>query len=230
MRNLIILMLISMMGFAAEAMAAGPPPGGGSANPLQERLDALTEKDRAGLPAENGVEFVGSSMFEGWTGVAAHMAPIPAFNRAIGGSKTADILAHLDQMVLQSKPGVVVLYTGINDVSEGVAPETAAGNILKIMEGIRASLPETEIIYIPMLDTANRPDVAGLITDADTRVGKYAEGNAWVTVLDIRAALVDESGNTRPEFLDGDGAHYNDAAYEAMAGVVKPAVEKIRSR
>jgi lysophospholipase L1-like esterase len=237
-------MMICVMGFAVVAMAAespagGPPAGGvpgegppqgGSANPFQDRLDALAEKDEADPPAKNGVEFVGSSMFEGWTEVAAHMAPMSAFNRAIGGSKTADILSHLDQLVLQYEPKVVVLYSGINDVGEGVSSEAAAENIRKIIEGIQADLPETEVVYIPILDTTNRPNVAELITDANNRVVSYAEGNARVTVVDISAALVNENGDTRPEFLAGDGHHYNETAYEAMARVVKPVVEKIWSR
>jgi lysophospholipase L1-like esterase len=248
MRCLKILVMICVMGIAVVAMAAEPPAGGpptggppaggppeggppsGGGNPFQDRLDALAEKDKARPPAKNGVEFVGSSMFEGWTEVAAHMAPMPAFNRAIGGSKTGDVLAHLDRLVLQYEPRIVVLYSGINDVGEGVSSETAAENIKKIIEGIQADLPGTGIVYIPILDTANRPDVAESITDANSRVREYAEGNHRVTVVDISAALVDEKGNTRPEFLAEDGHHYNEAAYEAMARVVKPVVEEIWSR
>jgi lysophospholipase L1-like esterase len=234
MRFVNIIITICMVGFAVMAMAAGPPgegpPPGGSGDPFQDRLDALAEKDKNNPPAQNGVEFVGSSMFEGWTDVAAHMAPIPAFNRAIGGSKTANILSNLDQLVLQYKPKVVVLYSGINDVSEGVLPETAALNIRKIIEGIQTDFPETRIIYIPILDTSNRPETAGLIEDANNRVKAYAESNTRVIVLDISSALVDKNGNTRPEFLASDGFHYNEAAYEAMAQVVKPVVEKLWSR
>lgn len=234
MRYVKILLMICALGFATGAMAtappAGGPPPGGSANPFQDALDAMADKDKSVPPPKNAVEFAGSSMFEGWSGVASDMAPIPAFNRAIGGSKTADILSHLDQLVLQYKPKVVVLYSGINDVSEGILPETAAENIRKIIEGVQADLPETRIIYIPILNISNQPDSNGLIADANNRVKAFAEGNTRVTILDVSSVLVDENGNTRSEFLTGDGSHFNEAAYEAMALVVKPAVEKIWSR
>jgi hypothetical protein len=228
------LLMICVLGVAMAATAAEPPtgehggpPSGGSANPLQDRLDSLAETDKTDPPAKNGIEFVGSSMFEGWTEVADHMAPMPAFNRAIGGSKTGDILAHLDRLVLQYEPKVVVLYSGINDVSEGITPETAAENIQNIIEGIQADLPETRVVYIPILNTSNRPDSNGLIEDANARIIAYAKGNSRITVLDVSPALVDENGDTRKDFLTDDGSHYNETAYEAMATVVKPAVEAI---
>jgi lysophospholipase L1-like esterase len=199
----------------------------GGGDPFLDRLNALAEKDVSDLPPKNGVEFAGSSMFEGWTEVTAHMAPIPAFNRSIGGSKTADILSHLDQLVLQYEPEVVVLYTGINDVSEGIAPKTAAENIRKIINGIQTALPETHVIYIPALNTGNRPDSESRITDVNRRVNAYAEEDGDVTVLDVGPALVDGNGNTRPELLLDGGTHYNETAYKIMAGVVKPVVEPL---
>jgi len=48
--------------------------------------------------------------------------------------------------------------------------------------------------------------------------------------LDVSSALVDDKGETRQEFLNSDKSHYNSAAYEAMARVVKPVVQKAWSR
>jgi lysophospholipase L1-like esterase len=230
-----MLLVISLIGFgmtaqAADMPAGGPPQGSAGKDPFMERLDAFAAKDKAGPPPNDAVEFAGSSMFEGWTEVTEHMAPIPAFNRAIGGSKTADILKYLDQLVIQYKPDVVVLYSGINDVSEGVSPATAAENIQKIVDAINAGLPETRVIYIAILNASNRPESVELINDANARIKKYAGQNSRMTYLDISSALVDEKGATRKEFLTDDGSHYNSAAYRAMAGAVKPAVQKAMSR
>lgn len=237
MRKAILLVFVCVLGAAMTAMAAGPPAGnhaapptGGSANPFQDKLDALAETDKSDPPAKNGVEFVGSSMLEGWVDVAAHMAPLPAFNRAIGGSKTGDILSHLDPLVLQYEPKVVILYSGINDVSEGVSVTETVENLRNIIGGIQAVLPETRVIYIPMLNTSNRPDTGSMISEANQVMAAYAEKNSRTTLLDVSPALVDQNGDTRPEFLTTDGSHYNDTAYEAMARVVKPAVEEIWSR
>ncbi len=226
-----MLLMIFVMGVGITAMAAGPPAGSPSgersANPFQDRLDNFSVKDKSDPPAKHGVEFVGSSMLEGWSDVTAQMAPFLAFNRAIGGSKTADILSHLDQLVLQYEPRVVVLYSGINDVSEGISSETAAENIQKIIEGILSGLPGTRVIYIAILNTSNRSDSSGPIKDANSRVRTFAEKNPRVTYLDISGALVDGEGNTRSKFLTDDHSHYNTAAYEAMARVVKPVLEDV---
>jgi GDSL-like Lipase/Acylhydrolase family len=224
-------LMIFLIGFGITAQTVempggGPPRGSTGKDPLMERLDVFAAKDKAGMPLSNAVEFAGSSMFEGWTAVTEHMDPMPAFNRSIGGSKTADILKHLDQLIIQYKPKVVVLYSGINDVSEGVSPATAADNIQKIIEAINAGLPGTRVIYIAILNASNRPDSVELINNANARIKEYAAQNPRMAYLDISSALVDDNGATRKEFLDNDRAHYNSAAYDAMAKVVKPAVQK----
>jgi lysophospholipase L1-like esterase len=229
------LLMICFIGFGITALAAdmpagGPPKGGTGKDPFIERLDAFTAKDKAGPPARDSVEFAGSSMFEGWTDVTGQMAPIPAFNRAIGGSKTADILKYLDRLVIQYQPKVVVLYSGINDVSEGVSSASAAENIQNIAETINARLPKTKVIYIAILNASNRTESTNLINDANARIKKYAEQTSHITYLDISSALVDNKGATRKEFLTDDGSHYNASAYEAMAKVVKPVVQNAWSR
>jgi lysophospholipase L1-like esterase len=224
-----LLLMACVMSFGITALAADMPAGSPD-KAFLERLNGLAAKDKASAPPMDAVEFAGSSMFEGWTEVTAHMAPIPAFNRAIGGSKTADILKYLDQLVIQYQPKVVVLYSGINDVSEGVSSAKAVENIQKIIEVINAKLPETQVIYVAILNASNRADSWELINDANASIKKYAEQNSRMTFLDISSALVDGRGATRQEFLTSDQSHYNSAAYEAMAEAVKPAVQKAWSR
>jgi lysophospholipase L1-like esterase len=230
-----ILIMVLMIEFGITAWAEekpgrGFPQGNTGKDPLIERLEGFAAKDKAAQPPKDAVEFTGSSMFEGWTEVAAQMAPAPAFNRAIGGSKTADILKYLDQIVIQYQPKVVVLYSGINDVSEGLTSDAATGNLQKIIEVINTKLPDTRIIYIAMLNAANRPESAGLISDANNRMKKYAGTNPRMIYLDVSPELVDDKGATRREFLNEEGSHYNASAYEAMAKVVKPAVQKAWSQ
>jgi disulfide oxidoreductase YuzD len=227
---MVVLISFGITAQGADMPAGGPPQSNTGKDPFMERLDAFITKDKASHPPTNAVEFAGSSMFEGWTGVAAQMAPMPAFNRAIGGSKTADILKHLDQLVIQYKPKVAVLYSGINDVSEGVSPVAAADNIQRIVEEINAKLPGTHVIYIAILNASNRPDSVELINDANARIKKYSAQNSRMTYLDISPALIDDKGATRKEFLADDGAHYNSAAYEAMSRAVKPVVQNAWSK
>lgn len=227
---MVYVLSFGMTALAADMPAGGPPPQGSPDMMFVKNLDAIAAKDKAASPPENAVEFAGSSMFEGWTEVAAHMAPMPAFNRAIGGSKTADLLKYLDQLVIRYQPKVVVLYSGINDVSEGVSSETATDNIRKIVEGINAKLPETRVIYVAILNASNRAESVGLINDANSRIKKYAETNTRMTYLDVSSALVDDKGQTRKEFLTDDKTHYNPAAYEAMARIVKPVVQEAWAR
>ena len=74
-------------------------------------------------PPSQPVLFVGSSIFNQWTEVPAHMAPLPAINRAFGGSRTWEVLHYIEDAVLRYRPRLVVYYCGSNDVNAG-APGT----------------------------------------------------------------------------------------------------------
>ena len=58
---------------------------------FQAAIDKYLEGDKTNPPAKGTIEFIGSSIFARWKNVSEQMAPLPVYNRAFGGSRTADI-------------------------------------------------------------------------------------------------------------------------------------------
>ena len=76
-------------------------------------------EEKAGSPQNEGIVFVGSSIFQFWTHLAEQMAPLPVLNRAIAGTVTQDMLDGMEPLVLRYHPRIVVYYCGSNDISSG---------------------------------------------------------------------------------------------------------------
>jgi hypothetical protein len=94
-------------------------------------------------PPTGSILFVGSSVFRLWKGLAAQMAPLPVFNRAFGGSRTHEILAYLDRIILPYRPRLIVYYCGSNDINANVSPVQIAANFKEFVVRVQSQLPDT---------------------------------------------------------------------------------------
>jgi hypothetical protein len=207
-----------------EGMPPGPPPAG-AGDPFPGFLEKFAALDAESTPPEDAILVAGSSIFEAWTDVADHMAPLPAFNRAIGGSKTANILEHADALILQYKPAVVVLYAGINDLSEGVSRGDVESNLTRLVAVINNALPETRIVYAGVIKSHVAPQNWEIIDGANATLQALAANNASLDYIDLSPVLYDESGELLPGMVQKDGLHLEAAAYAEFAKHIKPIID-----
>jgi hypothetical protein len=128
-----LLRLLVSLGLAAAALAQ-------PANPERHAraIDAFLEQDRTAPPPRDAILFIGSSIFRQWSGLTAHMAPLPVFNRSFGGSQTHEILHYMDRIVLPYSPAIIVYYCGSNDINAGASAETIAANYRAFVERVHA--------------------------------------------------------------------------------------------
>jgi hypothetical protein len=91
----------------AQAATAAP---GQAAQEIRfaANIEAFLERDRVSPPPQGGILFIGSSIFRQWADLEADMAPLPAFNRAFGGSRTWEVLHYMDEIVLPYQPRIIV--------------------------------------------------------------------------------------------------------------------------
>src|SRR5688572_4050919 len=99
MRRLRTTALIAILAIATVASAAAQAPAGQTIS-HQAAIATFAEQDRTSPPPKEGILFIGSSIFRQWSNVTEHMAPLPVFNRAFGGSRTWEVLHYMDQVVL----------------------------------------------------------------------------------------------------------------------------------
>ena len=189
-----------------------------------EAIEAYEKADREAPPPQRSILFIGSSIFRLWKGLKEQMAPLPVFNRAFGGSRTHEILAYMDRIVLPYRPRVIVYYCGSNDINANVTPAQIAANFEEFVERVRRELPQTRILFVSINKAPQKMDRWGEVDEANRLVKAYCAKVKGLRYIDVNPALFDAAGAPRMELYLPDKLHFLDPAYEEFTKIVKPVV------
>ena len=210
----------------AHAQAAAAPavatPAPLDLSRFEKAIQAFEQADKASPPPQGGILFVGSSIFRLWTGLQAHMAPLPVINRAFGGSRTAEQLHYMDRIVLPHRPRVIVYYCGSNDVNANESAEAIASRYQEFSERVRKVLPETRVYFASIIKAPQKRDRWDVVEAANARVRDYSARTPGRFFIDLHPALEQAPGQPRMDLYLPDQLHYLPPAYDRMTAVIKP--------
>jgi len=192
----------------------------------QEAIQAYLDADRTSPPPQQGILFIGSSIFRQWTNVSEHMAPLPAFNRAFGGSRTWEILHYMDKVVMPYRPRVIVYYCGSNDVNAGEPASAIVSRFEQFVTRVNAALPSTRIIFVSVNKAPQKRDKWDVVEAINRDVEAIAARSPTVDYVDVNPVLFDAKGEPRMELYRPDGLHFHPPAYDEFAEIVRPAVQR----
>jgi hypothetical protein len=209
---------------AVTAPAARSAPAPLDLSRYEKDIVAFETADRATPPPQGAILFVGSSIFRQWTDLATHLAPLPAFNRAFGGSRTAEQLHYIDRIVLPYKPRVIVYYCGSNDVNAGEPASAIALRYEAFSERVRRALPETRVYFASIIRAPQKRDRWDVVDEANARVREYSARTPGRGYIDLHPALEESPRQPRMDLYQSDALHYLPPAYERMADVVRPII------
>ncbi|MDP1579193.1 MAG: GDSL-type esterase/lipase family protein [Candidatus Didemnitutus sp.] len=186
-----------------------------------------------------GLLFLGDSITAGWQSApdiweryfGAHA---PA-NFGIGGDATQNVLWRIENGELDGiAPRAVVLLIGTNNTAGHTAPEISAA-IGKIVDHIRAKLPETKVLLLaifprgPRVNRDGTPDAwekrMEVIHAVNATLLQLADGER-VHWLDIGHHFLDTAG-TIPAGLMPDQLHLSPAGYQVWAEAMQPTLDAL---
>jgi len=189
-------------------------------------IQRFLDNDKTNPPPKDGIEFIGSSIFRNWTTVAEDMAPLPAFNRAFGGSRTTDVNAYIEKIVLPYKPSIIVYYCGSNDVLDGASGQEIFANFREFEMRVHRALPNTRIYYFAINrapDKRNRWDV---VDQANSLAKQYAYRTANLDYIESNTVLFDAKDEPLTALYKPDGLHFNPPAYVEFTKLIKPVLQR----
>lgn len=183
--------------------------------------------------------FLGDSITEGWAKAPdvwkANYEKFQAANFGIGGDRTEHVIWRVEDGVLKGvKPKVVVLMIGTNNSGEHTGEQIAAAD-KKIVELVRANIPETKVLLLAIFPRGPRKNAAGTIDDATKRMQAIHEANAilaklddgqHVRFLDIGAKFLGADGKI-PDSIMPDQLHPNATGYQIWADAMRPLLEEM---
>jgi len=189
-------------------------------------IEKFLKADSLNPPPQHGILFIGSSIFRQWTQVKEHMAPLPAFNRAFGGSRTHEVLYYMDKIVLPYEPRIIVYYCGSNDIGGGVKPQVVLQNFTAFCEKAKAHLPGTKIFFVSINKSPSRMARWGAMDSANAMIGAYCRSTPNLGFIDVNPVLFDAEGKPRMELYRDDKLHFKEHAYLEFTAVIRPVIEK----
>ena len=150
-------------------------------------------------------------------------------NLGYSGDRTANTLWVVnDSGYLKNlKAKMAVVMIGTNNIGhKRSTPAAAAAGVTKIVEGLRAQLPDTKILLFGVFPRgANAKHIyRKQVAEINKIICKLGDDKN-VFYCDITDKFIDQKGNL-PRTLMPDVLHPNDAGYEVWAQAMMPYVEK----
>ena len=222
------LLLALFVGTPLRVPAAAATPSAKAPAPTRFAKDiaAFVAADQTNPPPRQAILFIGSSIFRQWTNVTRQMSPLPVFNRAFGGSETADVLYYLDQVVVPYAPRIIVYYCGSNDVNAGHTATEIFEGFRQFVDRARAKLPQARIYYVS-INRAPQKQARWDVVDAANRFAQeYCAKDKALGYIDVNPALFDAAGQPRLELYQADKLHFKAPAYDAFTAIIRPVLEQ----
>jgi lysophospholipase L1-like esterase len=152
-------------------------------------------------------------------------------NLCVSGATTADVLRDQLEQGLATRPNLITLGIGINDIGHGVSIDEFAKNFETIVSRLRNETGARIVV-------SNLPDISSAPRVPDFARGQYQQMIAAfnqrleaiaahydVTVFDVQE-ITHEQLPAHPEFFSSDGFHPSDAGYELWADEMWPVMKR----
>ncbi len=180
-----------------------------------------------------GILFLGDSITDFWPGRGPatwrEFASCKPANFGISGDRTEHLLWRITNGELEGiHPKVVVIMIGTNNIGGNPAdrPEWAAAGVKKIVETVRAKLPEAKILLLGVFPRGDKKDPHyEQIKEINRIISKLGDG-AKVHYLDIGKVFLDANGEIPLDVMP-DRLHPSAKGYELWYGAMQPTLDRM---
>lgn len=141
-------------------------------------------------------------------------------NQGISGDNSRGILKRLSAFS-QTRPDVIYILAGINDLRQGATDETILDNLRQIVRRLRQEHPSSSIIVQSILPTRINTIPNRRIRNLNQQLAILAQQQG-AGYLDIHSRFSDVEGNLRLD-LTTDGLHLSSRGYEVWQSALQQA-------
>ncbi|MEH2058809.1 MAG: SGNH/GDSL hydrolase family protein [Nostoc sp.] len=148
-------------------------------------------------------------------------------NQGISGDTSSGVLKRLGAFSA-TRPDVIYIMTGINDLLKGTSDEAILRNYRRILHRLRQEHPHTEIIVQSILPTRRAKLSNSRIRHINIQLTLIAKQEG-ANYLNIYSWFTDMEGNLRPE-LTTDGLHLSQEGYDVWRTALQQIEYKVTQR
>lgn len=195
---------------------------------IQGFLTLLTSLSTAtGAPPEK-VLFLGSSSIANWSTLKEDFPTLQTVQAGVGGTTYADLVQSAAGKVQSEKPQKVVLYSGDNDLANGMRPEQVLELLKQTLAKIDAAQPTLPICVLAVKPSPGRAKLMGLVQKTNALFRKELAAHKNVHFVDVFPAMLDGKGRIRENLFDPADEthiHMNREGYRVWALLLKPCLQ-----
>ncbi|WP_375513212.1 SGNH/GDSL hydrolase family protein [uncultured Nostoc sp.] len=148
-------------------------------------------------------------------------------NQGISGDTSSGVLKRLGAFSA-TRPDVIYVMAGINDLRKGASDDTILRNYRRIIRRLRQTHPKAQIIVQSILPTRLAKLSNSRIRHINTQLTQIAKQEG-ANYLNIYSWFTDMEGNLRPE-LTTDGLHLSQEGYDVWRSALQQIEYKLTQR
>jgi lysophospholipase L1-like esterase len=190
---------------------------------LGDSITAGTPRFRSPLEAPPDGDGDVTSQYAYWL-MRAH-PEWEVLDRGVDGERSDQIQARFGRDVGLASPVAVVVIAGVNDIYQGLP----AAHVIACLDAIYRQGAATGIAVVAgtiiPFDTAT-PEQNRRMHEVNAWIRRRADDSPGIAAAETRAAVA-SSGNADFLSLTEDHLHPTPAGYRAMAGAIRPVIERI---
>ncbi len=185
---------------------------------IQKKYDTLWNASK------ETIVFTGSSSVRIWKDLQNRFSKYQIVNSGFGGSKTSDLLAYADELILKYKPKKVFIYEGDNDIADRIKLKEITNNLISLINTIKSQNSFTQIILISAKPCIARWNLKRKYKQLNRRLKKICENDTRMQFADVWHPMLTNKKPNHDIFLS-DGLHMNAKGYAIWYDVLKVFVE-----
>lgn len=219
MNRLVCCLILGSLvsGLTAQEKPTGPAR-------WESEIQKFETADRASTAATGAVMFYGSSSARLWN-LKESFPGLPTVNRGFGGSRMDDAAYFYDRVVPASKPRVVVLYEGDNDIAGGRTACQVMADFEALVTKHRAALPDSQLICLSVKYSPSRAKFRLEQEAANALLKARCSRDSHLTYCDLATLLLNTNGEPDPKYFMNDMLHLNAEGYAVWSAALRPQLE-----
>ena len=186
----------------------------------ESEVQALERATQSRVNGNRPPVFYGSSSIRLWDTLAEDFDP-RVLNLGFGGSTLQACDHFFARLVPPVHPRSLLLYAGDNDLADGRRVEEVLGYFRSLANKV-ASLSSVPFGFVSVKPSPARFPIIDRIRQLNRQIRQDIESRPSGYYVDVFPAMLDQSGEPRPEFFLEDGLHLNRTGYRLWSRLLEP--------
>jgi lysophospholipase L1-like esterase len=187
----------------------------------EDEVKELERKVFSGKIKKKRVVFYGSSSLRLWNTIKEDFPNVEIINQSFGGSTLAACCWFFKRLIPQTKPDILILYAGDNDLGDGRHPEEVYLYFNTMMELIKEYCSDIPVGFISVKNSPSRHYLTSSINFTNKIISELIEQKyPQCTFIDINKSML-LNNLPNPELFEPDGLHLSKAGYSVWKKKIK---------